>query len=131
MQIVSRAKKDRGKCPFLRIPRYRAATDQNGMANRPMIIGGTANGRRWLLYATCLNLGSQRFRQTNSSISSSDSGHELSDNISLLFELFMHHFLLRCGFQVEFHPDIHGVNTHPDFLVSRNGQALFYLEANQ
>jgi hypothetical protein len=48
---------------------------------------------------------------------------------SALFELFLHHFILRCGFQVEFHPDIEGVNTHPDFLVNRNGQALFYLEA--
>jgi hypothetical protein len=48
---------------------------------------------------------------------------------SAVFELFLHHFLLRCGFEVEFHPDIAGVATHPDFLVSRNGQALFYLEA--
>lgn len=46
-----------------------------------------------------------------------------------IFELFLHHFLLRCGFEVGFHPDIAGVTTHPDFLVSRNGQALFYLEA--
>lgn len=48
---------------------------------------------------------------------------------SAVFELFLHHFLLRCGFQVEFHPAIPGVATHPDFLVSRNGQTLFYLEA--
>jgi hypothetical protein len=46
-----------------------------------------------------------------------------------IFELFLHHFLLRCGFEVGFHPDIAGVTTHPDFLVSRNGQALFYFEA--
>src|ERR1700733_2887021 len=25
---------------------------------------------------------------------------------SAMFELFLHHFLLRCGFQVEFHPDV-------------------------
>jgi hypothetical protein len=43
--------------------------------------------------------------------------------------LFLHHFLLRCGFEVEFHPDIAGITTHPDFLVSRNGQGLFYFEA--
>lgn len=48
---------------------------------------------------------------------------------SAVFELFLHHMLLRSGFEVEFHPDIPGVTTHPDFLVSQNGQALFYLEA--
>jgi hypothetical protein len=48
---------------------------------------------------------------------------------SAMFELFLHHFLLRCGFQVEFHPDMEGVTTHPDFLVSRDGQALLYFEA--
>jgi hypothetical protein len=48
---------------------------------------------------------------------------------SAIFELFLHHSLLRCGFEVEFHPDIAGVTTHPDFLVRRNGQALFYFEA--
>jgi hypothetical protein len=48
---------------------------------------------------------------------------------SAVFELFLHHMLLRCRFEVEFHPDVPGVTTHPDFLVSRDGQALFYLEA--
>jgi hypothetical protein len=48
---------------------------------------------------------------------------------SAVFELFLHHMLLRCRFQIEFHPDIPGVMTHPDFLVSRGGQELFYLEA--
>lgn len=48
---------------------------------------------------------------------------------SAMFELFLHHFLLRCGLQVEFHPDIPGVPRHPDFLVSKDGQGLFYLEA--
>jgi hypothetical protein len=48
---------------------------------------------------------------------------------SAVFELFLHHFLIRCGFDVEFHPAVPRVTTHPDFLVSRNGQALFYLEA--
>ena len=48
---------------------------------------------------------------------------------SAVFELFLHHMLLRLGFQLEFHPRIPGVATRPDFLVSQNGQALFYLEA--
>jgi hypothetical protein len=48
---------------------------------------------------------------------------------SAIFELFLHHFLLRCGFQVEFHPDMEGVTTHPDFLVMRDGRPIFYLEA--
>lgn len=48
---------------------------------------------------------------------------------SAVFELFLHHLLLRCAFEVEFHPDIPGVATHPDFLVSRDEQDLFYLEA--
>lgn len=48
---------------------------------------------------------------------------------SAVFELFLHHLLFRCGFDTEFHPDVPEATTHPDFLVSRNGQALFYLEA--
>jgi hypothetical protein len=48
---------------------------------------------------------------------------------SAMFELFLHHFLLRCGFHVAFHPDVPGTPRHPDFLVSREGQDLFYLEA--
>lgn len=48
---------------------------------------------------------------------------------SAMFELFLHHFLLRCGLRVCFHPDLPGIPTHPDFLVSRQGKELFYLEA--
>jgi hypothetical protein len=48
---------------------------------------------------------------------------------SAVFELFLHHVFLRLGFQLEFHPHVPGVATRPDFLVSQNGQALFYLEA--
>jgi hypothetical protein len=33
------------------------------------------------------------------------------------------------GFQLEFHPTIDGIPTHPDFLVFKDGVALFYLEA--
>ena len=48
---------------------------------------------------------------------------------SAVFELFLHHMILCLGFEVEFHPDVSGATTHPDFLISRNGQALLYLEA--
>ena len=48
---------------------------------------------------------------------------------SAVFELFLHHMILCLGFEVEFHPDVPGATTHPDFLISRNGQALLYLEA--
>ena len=37
---------------------------------------------------------------------------------SAFFELFLHHFLLRCGFQVEFHPDMDGVATIRTFWSS-------------
>lgn len=60
----------------------------------------------------------QRFRSRNA-----------SQHRSAFFELFLHHLLLRSGYQVGFHPEMQGVTTHPDFLVSRNGQARFYLEA--
>jgi hypothetical protein len=48
---------------------------------------------------------------------------------SAVFELFLHHLFLRSGFTMEFHPEIPGTTRHPDFLVSRDGQAIFYLEA--
>jgi len=48
---------------------------------------------------------------------------------SAFFEIFLHHLLLRSGYEVGFHPDMQGLTTHPDFLVSRDGHASFYLEA--
>jgi hypothetical protein len=48
---------------------------------------------------------------------------------SAVFELFIHRLLLRCGLQLEFHPGVPGGPTRPDFLVSHDGRALFYLEA--
>ena len=48
---------------------------------------------------------------------------------SAVFELFIHHLFLRLGFHLEFHPEMLEVTTHPDFLVSLNGQKQFYLEA--
>lgn len=48
---------------------------------------------------------------------------------SAVFEIFLHHLLIKSGFQVEFHPDMDGVTTHPDFLVTKEGSESFYLEA--
>lgn len=60
---------------------------------------------------------SARFRSTI------DSQHR-----SAFFELYLHEVLLRLGFAVEIHPEI-GRPTHTDFLVTRNGERQFYLEA--
>jgi hypothetical protein len=43
-------------------------------------------------------------------------------------ELYLHELLLRIGFTVEIHPEV-DEPTHPDFLVSRNGERRFFLEA--
>ena len=48
---------------------------------------------------------------------------------SAVFEIFLHHLLIKSGFQVEFHPNMDGVTTHPDFLVTKKGSESFYLEA--
>ncbi len=45
------------------------------------------------------------------------------------FELYLHELLTRMGYQVLLHPDIEGEPKHPDFLVLREGEPLFYLEA--
>ena len=46
------------------------------------------------------------------------------------FELYLHELLLSMGFDLSLHPDMNGnTGTHPDFLVSQNGQPCFYLEA--
>jgi len=45
------------------------------------------------------------------------------------FELYLHHYLLRCGYQIELHPKVAGVTTHPNFLVSWDGNPHFYYEA--
>lgn len=46
------------------------------------------------------------------------------------FELYLHELLLAIGFDLSLHPDMNGnTATHPDFLVSQNGQPCFYLEA--
>lgn len=49
---------------------------------------------------------------------------------SAFFELYLHELLLSMGFDLSLHPDMNGnTATHPDFLVSQNGQPCFYLEA--
>lgn len=53
----------------------------------------------------------------------------LRQHLSALFELYLHHLLVRSGFQVQFHPDVAGTQNHPDFLVLKDGNARFYLEA--
>jgi hypothetical protein len=53
----------------------------------------------------------------------------LRQHRSALFELYLHHLLVRSGFQVQFHPDVAGTQNHPDFLVLKDGTARFYLEA--
>ena len=46
------------------------------------------------------------------------------------FELYLHELLCSMGFECAIHPNMdRGTRTHPDFLISRNGQPCFYLEA--
>ena len=44
-------------------------------------------------------------------------------------ELYMHELLVRLGFAVELHPPAKSVTTRPDYLVSQNGEPMFYVEA--
>jgi hypothetical protein len=44
------------------------------------------------------------------------------------FELYMHELLLKMDYEIEIHPDVEGVGTHPEFLVRRKGKSLFFLE---
>jgi len=52
-----------------------------------------------------------------------------SEYLSAFFELYLHELLLKLGFEVEIHPIIEGVSTHPDFLVISNKKSIFYLES--
>ena len=46
------------------------------------------------------------------------------------FELYLHELLSSIGFRVTPHPEMpNGILTCPDFVVSKDGQQLFYLEA--
>jgi hypothetical protein len=53
------------------------------------------------------------------------------DHISAFFELFLHALFLNLGFEIEVHPDIPGQTTHPDFLVLKEKEPLFFLEATR
>lgn len=46
------------------------------------------------------------------------------------FELYLHELLSSMGFALTVHPDLENTApTHPDFVLSRDGQEQFYLEA--
>jgi len=47
---------------------------------------------------------------------------------SAFFELYMNELLLKMDFEVDIHPEIEKVSTHPEFLVYQNGSPFFYLE---
>ena len=45
------------------------------------------------------------------------------------WELYLHETLIRLGYEVSCHPALDGVPRQPDFLASRDGKPIFYLEA--
>ena len=45
------------------------------------------------------------------------------------WELYLHETLLRLGFEVTCHPALEAGSRQPDFLASREGKPVFYLEA--
>lgn len=48
---------------------------------------------------------------------------------SAFFELYLHELNRKLGFDLHVHPEVEGDSHRPDFLVSHEGQDLFYLEA--
>lgn len=52
---------------------------------------------------------------------------EDSQHRAALFELLVHELFTKIGYSLIFHPDVQGA-THPDFLVKRGAEDLFYLE---
>jgi hypothetical protein len=46
-----------------------------------------------------------------------------------LFELYLHHLLVSSGYRLEFHPNVDGKQTHPDFLAYSGDAPRFYVEA--
>src|SRR4051812_45213903 len=44
------------------------------------------------------------------------------------WELYLHESLVRCGFEVDCHPELRGTSRRPDFLARRDGDAM-YVEA--
>jgi len=45
------------------------------------------------------------------------------------FELYLHKLFYSFGYQLAVHPHLEHTTKQPDFLVSKNGEAQFYLEA--
>lgn len=54
----------------------------------------------------------------------------MADFYAAYYELFLHEYFLKMGFDLEPHPIIPGSPNHPDYLVRGNGME-FYLEAKQ
>lgn len=54
---------------------------------------------------------------------------DLVQHQSAFFELYLHEFLLCCGYEVEVHPTLDGLTTCPDFLASKSASPCLYLEA--
>jgi hypothetical protein len=52
-----------------------------------------------------------------------------SQHRSAFFELYIHQILHCMGYQAVAHPPLEGVTSHPDFLVIRDSQPMFYMEA--
>lgn len=50
-------------------------------------------------------------------------------HVGAFFELYLHELLSRLDFIAEPHPILEGEETHPDFLVRKGEEQLFYLEA--
>ena len=48
---------------------------------------------------------------------------------SAFFELYWHEMLRCCGYQVNIHPELPGVDSNPDFLAHRDTVPAFYFEA--
>jgi len=48
---------------------------------------------------------------------------------SAFFELYLHALIKKLGYKIEVHPYVPDQSTHPEFLVLRNSNPCFYLEA--
>ena len=54
--------------------------------------------------------------------------NRLGDFHPAFWELYLHEYFLKLGFQVEVHPQVSGTTKRPDFLVS-SSESRFYVEA--
>lgn len=55
--------------------------------------------------------------------------HDENQHNSAFFELYLHALLTRMGYWVQVHPEIPNCGNKPDFLVLRDKNPIFYLEA--